>query len=201
MAYSDFSLRKVKKTFSILEKRELLFENITPEPISDWLKETLETSLHLALASSSEKARSEFLVVPLLFEVYKRNSRKFAIYSGETFEVDKEQGLIGECDFIFSKGEMTHTIQAPIFTLVEAKKKDIGEGIGQCTAQMIAAQIFNQQEGNEIAEIFGCVTTGEDWQFLKLSDKILTIDSVRYYFNQIENILGVLQAILKKVVL
>jgi hypothetical protein len=138
MAYSDFSLRKVKKTFSIIEKRELLFENLTPEPISDWLKETLETGLYFALASSSEKARSEFIVVPVLFEIHKRNQRQFAIYSGETFEVDKEQGLTGECDFWFSKGEMTHTIQAPVLTLVEAKKKDIGEGIGQCAAQMIA---------------------------------------------------------------
>jgi len=197
MAYSDFSLRKVKKTFGVIEKREALFEAITPEPMSDWLKETLETSLYFALASSSEKARSEFIVMPLLFETYKRNQHKFSIYSGETLDADKTLGLTGECDFIFSKGEMVHTIQAPVFTLVEAKKKDIGEGIGQCAAQMIGAQHFNQQEGNEIAEIYGCVTTGEDWQFLKLSDKTLIIDTVRYYLDHVENILGVLQKIIQ----
>lgn len=198
MAYSDFSLRKVKKTFGVREQRAVLFEHITPIQMSEWLKETLETSLYFALASSSEKARSEFIVVPLLFEIHKRNQRRFAMYSGETFDVDKDQGLTEECDFLFSKGEMAHTIQAPVFTLVEAKKKDIGEGIGQCAAQMIGAQVFNQQEGNEIPEIFGCVTTGEDWQFLKLSDQILTIDTVRYYLDHIDKILGVLQQILDR---
>ncbi len=196
MAYSDFSLRKVKKTFGVREHRALLFEQITPIQMSAWLKETLDTSLYFALASSSEKARSEFIIVPLLLEVHKRNQRRFALYSGETFDVDQEQGLNGECDFLFSQGEMAHTIQAPVFTLVEAKKKDIGEGIGQCAAQMIGAQVFNQQEDNEIPEIFGCVTTGEDWQFLKLSDRILTIDTVRYYLDHIDKILGVLQRII-----
>ena len=132
----------------------------------------------------------------ILFETHKQTQQPFAIYSGETFEVDKEQGLTGECDFLFSKGVITHTIQAPVFTLVEANKRDIGEGIGQCVAQMIGAQYFNQQEANDITAIFGCVTTGEDWQFLKLADKTLTIDIVRYYIDNVEKILGVLQTII-----
>ncbi len=195
---SDFSLKKAKQTFGLTEHRALLFEQIPAIPMSKWLQETLNTSMYFALASSSEKARSEFMVVPLFFEIHKRNQSKFAMYSGETFDVDKDQGLTGECDFLFSKGEMTYTIQAPVFTLVEAKKKDIGEGIGQCVAQMIGAQLFNQQENNEIPEIYGCVTTGEAWQFLKLSGKDLTIDTIRYYFDNIEKILGVLQTIINR---
>jgi len=164
--------------------------------MSDWLKETLDTGLYLALASSSEKARSEFIVVPILFEIHKKNDRKFAIYSGETFDVDKEKGLSGECDFILSKGELCHTVQAPVLALVEAKKKDMGKGIGQCAAQMVGAQIFNTREENKTDSVFGCVTTGEDWQFLKLSGDTLFIDSIRYYIDNVEKILGVLQAVI-----
>ncbi len=196
MAYSDFKLNDVKKAFDLVEKRVLLFKDVNPLSVSDWLKEALETGLYLALASSSEKARSEFIVVPILFEIHKRNDRHFAIYSGEILDVDKEKGLSGECDFILSKGELSHTIERPILALVEAKKKDIGLGIGQCAAQMIGAQIFNQQEENGIETIFGCVTTGEVWQFLKLKDNILFIDEVRYYVDNVEKILGVLQSII-----
>ncbi|KPA10101.1 hypothetical protein MHK_009690 [Candidatus Magnetomorum sp. HK-1] len=96
------------------------------------------------------------------------------------------------------RGEMTHTIQAPVFTIVEAKKKDIGEGLGQCAAQMIGVRRFNEQEGNEIEIIYGCVTTGENWQFIKLIDQTLIIDTVRYYLDNIELILGALQIIIDK---
>jgi hypothetical protein len=41
------------------------------------------------------------------------------------------------------------------------------------------------------------VTTGEDWQFLKLEVNIIYIDTQRYYLNNIPKILGILQAILE----
>lgn len=195
MAYSDFKLGDVKRLFGLVEKRTALFENIQPIEMSNWLKETLDTGLHLALATISEKARSEFIIVPILFEVHKRNKKAFAIYSGENLDVDKEKGLVGECDFILAKGEIAHTIQAPIFSLVEAKKKDIGLGLGQCVAQMVGAKLFNEQEGNSINTLFGCVTTGEDWQFLKLEGNTLFIDNKRYYLDNITVILGILQKI------
>ncbi|OQY43740.1 MAG: hypothetical protein B6242_14110 [Anaerolineaceae bacterium 4572_78] len=196
MAYSDFKLRDVKKNFGLIEKRIALFEPVTPLPISNWLSETLDTGLYLALATISEKARSEFIVVPILFEIHKKNNQQFAIYSGENLDVDKEKGLVGECDFILSKGDMSHTIQTPIFSLVEAKKKDIGLGLGQCAAQMIGAKVFNEQEGNDVDTIFGCVTTGETWQFLKLENGTLFIDRIRYYIDDVETILGIFQCII-----
>jgi hypothetical protein len=196
MSYSDFSLSKVKKIFNLVETRENFFDVEPSIEPSQWLKETLAISLELALSSSSEKARSEFIVVPILLEMKKRNNQSFAIFSGENLDVEPEQGLNGECDFILSKGPLSSTIQTPIFLLVEAKKNDVKEGLGQCVAQMLGAQIFNRNEGNEIEWIYGCVTTGETWQFLKLKDNIITINTTRYYINNIAKLIYVFQSII-----
>jgi len=195
MAYSDFSLIQVKKVFGLTEKPINLFNDLGEIEASHWLKETLEISLKLALSSSSEKARSEFIIAPILLEIEKRNQENFSIFSGERLDVDEEKGLKGECDFILSKGPISSTIQAPIFSLVEAKKNDIKEGLGQCLAQMLGAKQFNQNEGNEIDIIFGCVTTGEDWQFLKLDDNVIYMDIRRYYISELNNIIWIFQSI------
>ncbi len=196
MSYSDFNLQKVKKNFALTESSKRLFDNVQPLESSDWLKEALDIGLELALSSSSEKARSEFIVVPILIETENKNHKSFSIYSGEQLEADSEKGLNGECDFILAKGPISHTIQTPIFALVEAKKNDIGAGLGQCVAQMMGARIFNQNEGNPIKTIFGCVTTGENWQFLILEDNNIFIDNTRYYINNVEKLLGILQYII-----
>ena len=198
MAYSDFSLAQVKKTFGLVETSVCLFPDIAALPPSDWLQETLRYSLRLALSSSSEKARSEFIVAPILIELERRNTEKLSIYSGETLDVDVDKGLKGECDFILAKGPVSLTMQAPIVAIVEAKKSDIKGGLGQCIAQMLGAQQFNQLESNPISEIYGCVTTGENWQFLTLNDIHVAIDSQRYYINEVDRLLGVLQAIVDR---
>jgi hypothetical protein len=196
MAYSDFSLEKVKKDFQLIERHSsLLGDSQSIEP-SEWLIETLKISLRLTRSSSSEKARSEFIVAPILLEMERRNYEEFSIFSGERLDVDEERGLKGECDFILSKGPISSTIQAPIFSMVEAKKNDIKEGLGQCIAQMIGAQLFNQKENNDIEVIYGCVTTGEDWQFLRLEGQTIDMDENRYYINELGRLLWIFQSII-----
>ncbi len=198
MAYSDFTLAKVKKDFNLTEKRVKLFDSEEGVEPSQWLEETLSISLELALSSSSEKARSEFIIAPVLMEMKRRNNKSFSIFSGEKLDADPEKGLNGECDFILSKGPLSSTIQTPIFSLVEAKKNDVKEGLGQCVAQMLGAGIFNQNEKEVIELIYGCVTTGETWQFLKLQDNVIFMDAKRYYINELGKLLWVFQYIIDK---
>jgi hypothetical protein len=198
MPYSDFTLAHVKKKFNLAENRVELFAKVNTIEASSWLNEALNIGLNLALSTSSEKARSEFIIVPILFELERINKQGFSIYSGERLDVDKENGLVGECDFIIAKGQITHTIQTPILTLIEAKKNDISSGLGQCVAQMLGAKIYNEAENNNINCIYGCVTTGEDWQFLKLEESIIHIDSKRHYINNLEMILGIFQSIIDR---
>jgi len=196
MSYSEFSLKRVKKEFHLTEKRLKLFEPEQQIEASDWLKQTLELSLDLALSSSTEKARSEFIVAPILLEMKKINQKSLAIFSGENLEAAPEKGLNGECDFILAKGPISTTLQTPIFSLVEAKKNDIKEGLGQCVAQMLGAKLVNQHENNEISFIYGCVTTGETWQFMKLEEDILMMDTSRYYINELDKLLWVFQYVI-----
>ncbi|MEM7539690.1 MAG: hypothetical protein AAF639_46470 [Chloroflexota bacterium] len=196
MAYRDFSLEKVKKEFQLIEKPMILFPNVQVLEPSAWLQQTLKIGLKLGRVSSSEKARSEFIVTPILLEMNMRNDESFAIFSGERLDVDAESGLRGECDFILSNGPIANTIQAPIFTLVEAKKQDIKDGLGQCVAQMLGAQIFNRTAGNELETIYGCVTSGEDWQFLRLQGQTIEIDTDLYYINEVGKLLWIFQSVI-----
>jgi len=196
MSYREFTFDKIQKVLGLTEKRVNLFEKIMPLEPSSWLQETLEVSLEVALSSSSEKARSEFIIAPILIEMEKKNNKTFSIYSGERLDADENKGLNGECDFILSKGPLSTVIHAPIFSIVEAKKNDIKSGLGQCIAQLAGAKVFNEKEGNAIESIYGCVTTGEDWQFMKLLDTTVSMDTNRYYINEISKLLGVIQAII-----
>ncbi|MEM9244877.1 MAG: hypothetical protein AAGA67_03925 [Cyanobacteria bacterium P01_F01_bin.153] len=84
-------------------------------------------------------------------------------------------------------------------TVVEAKRNDIDAGIGQCVAQMVGVQRFNKANSAEIDPIFGCVTNGENWLFLRLSKTTLTIDWDRFYIDRPDLILGCLRGCLDPV--
>ncbi|HQU44667.1 MAG TPA: hypothetical protein PK867_17750, partial [Pirellulales bacterium] len=118
--------------------------------------------------------------------------------SGQRLDVDPNQGLVGECDFILAAGAPLPTLRSPIMTVVEAKKNDVEGGIGQCFAQMAGARIFNQRSGQNGSEMYGCVTTGEDWQFLKLAGSLGQIDQGRYYIDNVGGILAVFEAIVAR---
>jgi hypothetical protein len=193
MAYTNFTLPELKKQFQLTEITQPLFATVEKLEPSDWLKQTLAIGLSEHLLT--EKERSERLVSPILFDLRERKHRCFSIYSGVLFEVDKNQGLNGECDFLLTVQPARYTIESPIFCLVEAQDNDIKIGLPQCLAQMIGAKIFNQQEGNPIEVIYGSVTTGEDWQFLKLENNTVVMNPKRYYIDHVEEILGLLQKI------
>ncbi|MFN4261755.1 MAG: hypothetical protein ACK4RK_20940 [Gemmataceae bacterium] len=100
--------------------------------------------------------------------------------------VDEQRGLKGECDFILARSESSYVLQAPLMVILEAKKNDIEEGLGQCAAQMRGARLYNEREGNPLPFIFGCVTTGESWQFVKLREGEFLIHPERYPIQELE---------------
>jgi hypothetical protein len=202
MAYSDFTLAKAKAAFGLtLDETHNLFQTVPGVQPSALLEQLLHENLALATAINSEKARSEFLIAPILAEVRRQMDCQISLFSGTEFNVDPTQGLSGFCDFILTASREQYFISAPVIIVVEAKNENIIAGLGQCTATMVAAQHFNQRGGNEINTIYGVVTTGTSWKFLTLVETLVSIDGVEYYINQIDKILGILLNPLQKLTL
>jgi hypothetical protein len=193
MSYSDFTLDQVKQLLGVTVQQVNLLPALTPLPVSDWLNETLARGLELAFFS--EKARSEFIVSPILLEIRRLSHNWFTIYSGQRLDVLPERGLVGECDFILGATPTVPILESPLVIVVEAKKNDIEAGHGQCVAQMVGARIFNERAGTAVSPIFGCVTTGETWQFLRLDESVVRVDRTRYYINEVGLLLAAWQAV------
>jgi hypothetical protein len=133
-----------------------------------------------------------------LLEVRRHLAHQISLFSGEEFTVDaamvfdrpKVIGLSGVCDFLISQSAEQLEIEAPVIIIVEAKKADLNVGMGQCMAEMIAAQRFNLEAGREPAPVYGCISSGTLWRFLRLTDQQVEIDVENYLLTPIDRLLG-----------
>jgi hypothetical protein len=199
LAYNRFTIESVKKTFGVKISGDIsLFEHVVPVEPSEVLTQFLDRYLPLGSAIGTEKARSEFIIAPILAEITELTHHAVSLFSGVEFNVDEEKGLTGRCDFIFSASRVQYAIEAPILAVVEAKNDNINSGLGQCMAEMIAAQLFNEREGLSSYCIYGTVTTGSVWRFLKLQDNEIFIDKQEYFIDNLRNLLGILIDIVAK---
>ena len=199
MAYSDFTLDTVLEAFDLEEVDAAgIFAASGPVKPSELLIAVLERNIPLALAVGTEKAKSELIIVNVLVELREQLEHRISFFSGIEFNVDADADLTGVCDFMISLSPRQFSLKAPIIILVEAKKDDMLVGLGQCVAEMVAAQRFNAEEGNDIACIYGTITSGIDWLFLKLEGKKLYIDMAAYQIAQCDKILGILTSMVKQ---
>jgi len=194
MSYSEFtSIIKVKQAFGLTTVEGPRFlPQITPIHPSATLIDFLANSLPVAVATGSEKARSEMIITPVLLEVRKILQQNISLFSGEDFTVDYETGLNGICDYLISRSPEMLEIESPAVAVVEAKKADLKTGIAQCVAEMVAMQKFNEAKGKPISVIYGGVSNGTQWRFLKLEEKIVSIDLNDYALPPVDEILGML---------
>lgn len=199
MAYSNFTLEEVLRTFQLETVESIgIFSNVDPVAPSAAFAVELEKKVPVAAAINTEKARSELIVANVLFELLEQFDRRISFFSGIDFNVDPENGLTGVCDFLVSLSPMQSLLETPVIVLVEAKKDDPAPGLGQCVAEMLAAQRFNAEKGNDIPCIYGSATTGTEWKFLKLEENRLFIDITVYPIAQCEKILGILSGMVKQ---
>lgn len=193
MAYSDWTLETVKKAFHLEEVNAVgIFSNVEPVEPSAHLNTALERNVPLAFAMGTEKAKSELIVSAILVELWEHFDRSISFFSGIDFNVDAEEGLTGICDFLVSLSSTQFHVETPIILLVEAKRDNLTAGLGQCVAEMVAAQRFNAERGNDIPCVYGALTSGIDWIFLKLAGKKLELDMAAYQIAQCDKILGIL---------
>ena len=199
MAYSNFTLDVVRREFQleIVESAGIFSEASTVVPEDRFMVE-LSRNLPLAITINTEKAKSELIIADILVELREQLERRISLFSGIDFNIDDENGLTGVCDFLVSLSPVQSFLEAPVIILVEAKKDDLTVGLGQCVAEMLAAQRFNTEKGNDIPYIYGATTSGTDWRFLKLEGQRLHIDMVIYPIAQCDKILGILSSMVEQ---
>lgn len=199
MAYNEFTLPGLKRLFGLqVEQRKDLFAHAPPTPISAWLRETLDYQLPLALEISTEKARSELIIMPVLVETRRQLQDRISLFSGVEFNVDSESGLKGVCDYLLSLSPLQLAVEAPVVAIAEAKNENVPRGIAQCLAEMVAAQQFNREQENIIPTVFGVVTTGSLWKFMRLSASHVLVDETEYHISRPEKIVGIFVEIIRE---
>ncbi|NEP10922.1 MAG: hypothetical protein F6K14_12045 [Symploca sp. SIO2C1] len=193
MSYREFTWSKAKQDFNLktVEGERFLPEIRAVQP-SALLQETLKRGVPWAIAVGNEKARSEAIINPILLEVKQILEGKISVFSGEEFNIEPEVGLNGICDFLVSQSPEQIAVEAPVLVVVEAKKEDLKRGMGQCLAEMVAAQRFNQANQQAIPTIYGSVSMGTAWRFLKLEGSTVTVDLTDYPVPPVEQVLSIL---------
>jgi hypothetical protein len=193
MAYADFTLSGLTKQFGLtIEDRDDRFADVPELALRPSFQAQLEKTIPLARKVSTEKARSEFIIAPVLAELWLLLDQQVGLFSGVEFTIDPARGLAGVCDYIITRSPEQFFIQAPVLMLVEAKNEDMKRGYAQCLAEMLGAQAFNAREGREGEKVFGAVTTGIVWTFLELEGTTARIDARDYYIERVGKIMGIL---------
>ena len=194
-SYPQFKYEDIIALGLDIKDRAFLDQYEILEP-SDFLKQTIQ--INTKRLQRTEKAKSEFIIAPILYEIALKNERLVSFFSGYNMDVDKNLGLKGFCDFLFSKVPDSPIINAPVFCIVEAKNDNLEKGVAQCIAEMYAARLFNKNQKKPIDVIYGSVTTGYQWQFLKLEGQTVLQDISIFSINELPKILGILQFIVEQ---
>lgn len=193
MSYRDFTFPEVETQLGLTIETARLFDKvpaIVPRPA---FLEMLNEGVTLAQGINTEKARSEFIIAPILLEFRRLQEDRHAIFSGIDFNVDSEHGLNGYCDFLMTRSPRLYIVTTPVVALAEAKNDNVVNGFGQCIAAMRAAWIFDSGKGSPVTQVFGASTTGTHWKFLRLRDTRVTLDLDDYFVHDLAAILGILQ--------
>jgi hypothetical protein len=189
LTYSQFTLQDLKEQLNVTVESGSFLPHVEKRPLPEWLKAWFDIYRETPLARS-EKAVSETIISPVLTAVKAYNLEKIALFSGEPLTSGE---LTGICDFIIAANPKAYLPEPPLIIIIEAKRQDLNTGIPQCAAEMVAAKKINEAAQSPYDTIFGCVTTGTEWLFLKNNgNKVITHHRI-YFLPELETILGTFQ--------
>src|SRR5437016_4871842 len=126
MAFRDFSYPKVLSQLGLSAQDADLGSAASPLRVSPEFAAFLEAGLAIAvgdLGACTEKAKSEFIIAPMLIELRRALGRRFSVFSGMELKINKGRRLNGACDFVLTKGDNQHLREAPIVGVLEAKNE------------------------------------------------------------------------------
>jgi hypothetical protein len=197
MAFSDFnSISEVQQRYRIrYDEDKIITFHDTPLP-QTFVKDLEFYQKNLDIFTS-EAARSEIIISPLLREIYKNHYTRYSFWIQKKLHYDSY--LTGTPDYMFSqKSELGKTVlEHPVVIIIEAKKNDFEQGWGQCLAELVASQKINS---NPNLPVYGIVTDAILWQlgqlignkFIKNVDN-LTIDQLSILYGTLDYLIGSIQ--------
>lgn len=193
MAYSDFSLDRVSQELGVRLARGVdLFGAVPPVEPDETLTRALAELGEMAVAVGTEAARREMLVAPVLYAV-RRRLGDLVLFPGLALDVDRARGLNGFCDYVLARSDVGFVLTSPLLVVMEAKRDDVTAGLGQAAAAMVGMAQFNADRGTPIPVVYGAVTTGSVWRFLRLEAAVLSPDSREYFLTELPRVLGILE--------
>jgi hypothetical protein len=192
MAFSDYkNIAQVQKEFGVKyqEANFIMAQPVSPSP--NFLQEFQFNREHIDVFSS-EAARTELVITPILREVYKPYHEQYSFWIQKSINYNDK--LQGTPDYIIAtRSALGKTVlELPLVLVVEAKKNDFEQGWGQCLAELIAARQLNQ---NSQAAVYGIVTDGELWKFGKLTQDVFVSNTQAYTVSDLAELFGALHYI------
>ncbi len=155
---------------------------VEPRPLdSSSSGRALEPGLSMVFPTSNERTRSECVVAQIMLGI--ALTYPVSYFSGYPFEVDPALGLVGECEYLLSRSSLTFRIHPPVALIVEVKR-DLSRCLSHCLVELAAAQQFN----GSASAVYGVLTTEFKWQFLKLEERVATVESMIYELEPVERI-------------
>ncbi len=198
MAYSDFTLWDLKKTFGI--KNRWSQTPILGEPVhvqaSERLKKDIKFMKDMPSLRAKKKGRAEFVLAPIFREVIENSKGTLILYSGGKLDMDEETGLGGKYDFIFDRDIQSYSIHDAVLTIREELDGDILEGIEPCALQLFKARKLSKEYGNGMDVVYGCTTDAYSFKFLKLEGDTVYADRKNYHITKLPELLGAFQTII-----
>jgi hypothetical protein len=172
MAFGAFrNLEDVVRTYQIVVRQDRFVQPVALA-IENRFRERLEFLRQNAPISASEEAICEFMIAPILQEVWLSYSDALMIWSHVSLSLDET--LTGYPDYFFSRRSPLGPVRdKPYVLFVEAKKDDFDAAWAQCLAAMLAAQKLNAPAQRTV---FGGVSNGRVWYFSKLEANQMTQD-------------------------
>lgn len=200
MAFRDFVFPAVMEQLGLSYHDTDLSSSISPVELRPEVVEMINDGAIIAFEINTEKARSEFVIAPILLEARRLTDGAFGIFSGVEFNVDVDKKLVGVVDFLLTRPAHLLIISTLVIVVTEVKNDNVQNAYGQCIATMRAAQLFNQRKGYS-TPIYGVTTTGSDWKFLQLNGDAISFDRETYYLQDVTKIIAIIKHMVESVAL
>ncbi len=193
MAFSDFQYPEVLERFGLRWNTVMdMFAAVSSIEPSETFHSAYRRSVTLGTNAHTEFSRAVWVVGPLLAEFWKRYHHSITLTAGADLQAPDTPELCGRCDFLISGSHYPHVVMPPVRLVgFMSPGGDWVKGLGRCIAALVAAQQFNGSD----APVFGFITNGSEWHFLRLRGAELDYDMGSQLRTDASFLLGILMHI------